>query len=85
MRAFVEMGGAVHLMSPIGGAEHTLCGVAFDANASENADELGHQPTQRRTVTCLECAMVVDTCRGVRVGRVTPSNAPAGAGGGETK
>lgn len=59
--------GLVHVMSPIGGGEHTLCGIAMDAADSE-ADEgmrwLGHA---QGPVSCIECAAVVLHCRGLRV------------------
>lgn len=61
MKEFCEFGGRVHLVSPIGGSEHTLCGNANDEPGTE------HQPTKARTITCLECATVINYCRGVRV------------------
>lgn len=39
-RRYVEFGGHVHLVGVIGGGEHTLCGVAFDAADSEHDESL---------------------------------------------
>ena len=59
--------GRVHVWSPIGGAEHTLCGIAFDACGSEKDDALQLTDTTARTVTCDQCAEVVAACRGLRI------------------
>lgn len=63
-REFVEAEGLVHLVNEVGGGEHTLCGDAFDLAS----DEAGYEwrATRRRTVTCPDCAAVIELCRGVR-------------------
>ena len=86
--------GRVHVWSPIGGAEHTLCGIAFDACGSEKDDALQLTDTTARTVTCDQCAEVVAACRGLRIktpnaphegadaalSRTLPLDAPVGRG-----
>lgn len=59
--------GLTHVISPIGGAEHTLCGIAFDAADSEGDESLRWTGMSRGPVTCLECGSVVLHCRGLRV------------------
>ena len=70
--------GRVHVWSPIGGAEHTLCGIAFDACGSEKDDALQLTDTTARTVTCDQCAEVVAACRGLRI--KTPNAKLTGSG-----
>lgn len=64
VRNFVLAEGMVHLVSPLQG-EHTLCGDAFDLAS----DEAGYEwtPTNSKTVTCTNCALIIRTCRGVRI------------------
>jgi hypothetical protein len=60
--------GLVHVISPIGGGEHTLCGVAFDAADSEGDESLRWSNSAARgPVSCEGCAAVVMHCRGMRV------------------
>ena len=61
---FVEADGLVHLMNPTL-SEFTLCGDAFDLDAIEPGYE--QRVTQRRTVSCPNCAAIILGCRGVRV------------------
>lgn len=61
--------GDVHAMSPIGGGEHTLCGIAIDAADSERDERLRLSATRRRAVSCAMCADVVLACRQLRVAR----------------
>lgn len=61
--------GAVHVVSPIGGSEHTLCGIAVDAAASENMPSLEWVHPKGEIVTCRECASVIRLCRRVKVAR----------------
>jgi hypothetical protein len=56
--------GLIHLVNPDGG-EHTLCGDAFDIDLGDEAN--GWEVVQASTVTCMECALVIKACRGVRV------------------
>lgn len=64
MSDFIENAEGVHLM---GITEFTLCGDAFDIGETES-DATPLKPTQKRTVTCLRCAQIINLCRGVRVG-----------------
>jgi hypothetical protein len=61
-REFMEDQEGVHLMN----REHTLCGLAFDAFESGDA-ESKLVPTTRRAITCQECANVIKLCRRVQV------------------
>lgn len=60
--------GLVHLMSPIGGGKHTLCGIAYDAAGSHSEEGWRMLPgVAPSTVSCRGCAAVILACRGVRV------------------
>lgn len=60
--------GLIHVISPIGGAEHTLCGIAQDAADSEDSELLRWgSPRKRGPVSYTECSKVVLHCRGIRV------------------
>lgn len=61
---FVEAEGFIHMLNPIN-AEFTLCGDAFDLGS--DVPGYRHEPTERRKVTCPNCARVILGCRGVRV------------------
>lgn len=61
---FVEAEGVVHMVNPVQ-AEFTLCGDAFDL--ASDVDGYEWKATNRRTVTCTICGIVVEACRGVRV------------------
>lgn len=65
MREYVETADGVHLVSPIGGSEHTLCGDAFDNKFDE---QLGWKKRSARALTCAKCVAIVLHCRNVRVG-----------------
>lgn len=67
---FVSFSGYIHLVSSIGGAEHTLCGVANDAFASEDQPELEWKKTDKRVVDCEDCGIQIIGCRGIRVAAV---------------
>lgn len=62
-RKFVEAEGFVHLVGALQG-EHTLCGDAFDLDSDVPGYEW--KPTAKRVVTCPNCALVIEECRGVR-------------------
>lgn len=66
---FVRTSHGVHLMSPVGGGEFTLCGIAFDAADSEQDKRLRFRGAKREIVTCDLCANVVEVCRDVKVRR----------------
>lgn len=66
MIRFVSFGGTVHLVSPLGGREHTLCGVAFDAADSERDESLRWIPLLEKPVDCGQCVEVIRACWGVR-------------------
>jgi len=70
---FIEAEGLVHLISPFG-SEHTLCGDAFDAATERPGYEW--RVTQKRSVTCPNCARVVFMCAGVRVRALTTHKEP---------
>jgi hypothetical protein len=59
--------GAVHAVSPIGGGEHTLCGIAADAADSEANEALRWTHPKHEYVTCKECSLVVMSCRRLKV------------------
>lgn len=62
----IEAEGFVHLVSPIAGSEHTLCGDAFDLASDVGGYEW--KSSRKKAVTCEKCAAVILACRGVRVG-----------------
>lgn len=62
------MDGLVHAVSPIGGGEHTLCGVAFDAADSEGDESLRWLGPSRRAVDCPMCCAVIRECRNMSTG-----------------
>jgi hypothetical protein len=64
---FVRRDTFICIIGPLQGQEFTLCGVAFDAADSEEDETLRFHPTNRRVVTCPECANVVLACRNVKV------------------
>jgi hypothetical protein len=58
--------GLIHVISPIGGSEHPLCGIAQDSADSEHSDLLRWvSPRKRGPVSCTECSKVVLHCRGI--------------------
>ena len=59
--------GQRHMVSPIGGGEHTLCGIAAEAHVTENAPRWAPSRLTGRMVTCEMCADVIRACRLVRV------------------
>lgn len=59
--------GQRHMVSPIGGSEHTLCGIAIDSYLSENEPNWESVPLTGSKVTCELCSEVVLACRGVSV------------------
>lgn len=61
---FMEDKGGVHLMGVLT-PEHTLCGQAFDAFESGDADSPLHSTT-RTVVTCPECARQIKACKTVK-------------------
>ncbi len=64
-REFFESEGVVHLGSALGNG-YTLCGCAIEGFE----DDLPPQkPTNRRTVDCPDCVLIIEACRGVRVYR----------------
>ena len=56
-----------HMICPIGGGEHTLCGIAKDAWEIENEPGWKGVPLTGKTVTCGLCARVIVECRKVRI------------------
>lgn len=81
-RRFVHtISAGIHIVSPIGGGEHTLCGIAGDAYESEGDEALRWRVARTHTVTCRECISVVEACRGVRIFRARST--PTSAGGGD--
>ncbi len=52
-------------MSVIGGAEHSLCGWAYDKGGEEGEEDL--KPTKKRIVTCDLCIDQILNCRNVRI------------------
>ena len=62
----VRFEGCTHMVSPIGGSEHTLCGVAFDAADSEGDESLRWQASGQEHVDCPDCLIVIQACRDVR-------------------
>jgi hypothetical protein len=67
MPTFVRFERRTHLVSPLGGGEHTLCGVAFDACDSEGMPSLSWKPASSTVVTCPDCGRVIQECRWVEV------------------
>lgn len=67
MSKLIDFGGETHALSPIGGGEHTLCGVAFDAADSEADEALRFSEASRRKVTCDNCGSIILWCRGLSV------------------
>lgn len=67
--------GVVHAVSPIGGSEHTLCGIAADAAVSEADESLRWTHPKHQYVTCSECLRVVKFCRGLKIAKSPVSNA----------
>ena len=61
--------GMRHVVSPVGGSEHALCGIAFDAHELADGPQWAAVPLTGRTVTCGDCAAVVEVCRSVRLGK----------------
>ena len=59
---FAENGDGVHLMN----GEFTLCGDSFDIGSTEGEECGDLKPTNKRTVTCSNCAKIIQLCRGVR-------------------
>ena len=62
---FAENGDGVHLMM----GEFTLCGDSFDIGTTEGEECGDLMPTKKRTVTCANCAAIIEECRGVRIAR----------------
>lgn len=58
--------GLVHLINLYGG-EHTLCGDAYDISESDGNPEAAWEPIERGPVTCENCAIIIQSCRGVRI------------------
>lgn len=63
-REFVEMDGRVHLVSPLGGGSHTLCGVAHDAVDTTGDESLRWHATGLVVVDCPDCILVIKACGG---------------------
>jgi len=61
MAELVKTDTGICFVSPVGGGEFTLCGLAYD-----DEDSGGHQQTNAQTVTCLECAKVIKAVRDVK-------------------
>jgi hypothetical protein len=59
----VEFEGETHMIDPLGGAEHTLCGVAFDAADSEGDEALRWKLATERLVSCADCSRVIRACQ----------------------
>ena len=54
---------AIHAISPIGGSEHSLCGLAFDAFES---GDLEYKPIFAKSgdkITCAMCRAIIDYCK----------------------
>jgi hypothetical protein len=58
----IEFEGRVHLVSPLGGSQHTICGVACDTADSEGDESLRWVKTARSKFSCEQCAAVIDAC-----------------------
>lgn len=62
--------GVVHLINPVGGAEYTMCGDAFNSFGMFEGDEdRSWAPVSHGNVDCPECIKVILACRGVRTSR----------------
>jgi hypothetical protein len=67
MRYAKSRNGLIHLVNPLGG-EHTMCGDAFDIDASDSMDpDAAWEYANRGPVTCKDCATVIQACRHVRI------------------
>lgn len=67
MREFSENKAGVHLMNPIQ-SEYSMCGDAFDIDTEDIDTHDGPLlPSEKKTVTCERCKMIITECRGVRV------------------
>lgn len=64
MTELVEAEGKVHVVNPVSGGEHTLCGDAFDL--ASDVDGYTWTPARTKTVTCPNCAQVVREVRKLR-------------------
>jgi hypothetical protein len=62
---FVEYNGDVHILNPAL-SEYTLCGDAFDISAVD-AEQSEFTETEKRAVSCLDCARIIKGVRGVRL------------------
>lgn len=65
---YVKCGAFVHIVSPIGGSEHTVCGIANDAWITENDSDLKWQSPDS-FVDCPLCLRVMDLCLTLRKAR----------------
>lgn len=60
--------GVVHGIMPLQG-EHTLCGDAFNAGDVEPDSIYWTADRKPKRITCIDCAVVIDACRKMRVDR----------------
>lgn len=68
-----------HALSPAGGGEFTVCGMAFDAHDSGDHDEPIVFAGVGEVVTCEECRRIVIEFRSIKIGRLSSNdqgNAP---------
>jgi len=58
--------GIVHGVNPSGGGEHTLCGIAYDADVTERESAWEIVDLAGDRVTCAFCVQVVEACKKMR-------------------
>lgn len=64
----------LHAQNPVL-AEYTICGLAFDAYESGDADCDVRFAAGSETVTCMDCRRAVIEARKIRLGRLRPPGA----------
>ncbi|AFU88285.1 hypothetical protein CcrColossus_gp415 [Caulobacter phage CcrColossus] len=64
MAELVEAEGLVHVVNPVSGGEHTLCGDAFDL--ASDVDGYEWTPSKSKTITCPNCAQIIREVRNLR-------------------
>lgn len=61
--SLIDFEGQTHVISPLGGGEHTLCGVASDAYCTEDDPHLIWQESVNKKVTCKDCVAIITVCK----------------------
>ncbi len=66
---------AVHALSPVGGSEHTLCGLAYDIGEHNMLDGFGEwvEHAQPRLISCDRCKIIIQYSRKLRLSTRTHS------------